>query len=503
MKKLTTEEFINRAKSIHGDKYDYSKVAYKNNATKVCVICPNHGEFWVTPGSHLNGTGCASCAGLKRFTTEEFIERAKKVHGNRYDYSKTKYVNKRTNVIITCPIHGDFSQNPHNHINQKQGCPKCGKKFASEWRKNDYTHFLMESKERFGDIYDFPKIADEYENSHSKITIRCKQCGNEFQKIACDHLTSPHGGCLKCYANKSTGEEELGTFIVGLMGTENVLFRTRTVLPNMELDIYIPSLKIALEYNGLYWHSEDKKDKNYHLEKTEACESRGIRLIQIFEDEYLNHKDIVLSKLKHLLGKDSQTKIMARKCAVNKIDKKTAENFLNKNHIQGFANSSIYLGAFFKTELIAVMTFVKRTISRKCEKYNEWELNRFASKNGVISQGIGGKMFSFFVKEYSPKSVKSFADRRWTSSINENLYTKIGFRKEKILSPDYRYVVTKRKKIKRLHKFGFRKHILSRKFDLNPELTEAQMAKSLNLLKIYDCGLIKYVWEEKQKTAAN
>ena len=127
MKYLTTEQFIEKAKQIHGNKYDYSKVEYVNNHTKVCIICPEHGEFWQTPNSHLNGNGCSSCKGLKKLTTKEFIERAKQVHGNKYDYSKTIYVNKRTKVCIICPIHGEFYQTPHNHVYQKQGCPECGK----------------------------------------------------------------------------------------------------------------------------------------------------------------------------------------------------------------------------------------------------------------------------------------------------------------------------------------------------------------------------------------
>ena len=111
----TTEEFIKEAREIHGDKYDYSKVEYKGYSVKVCIICPEHGEFWQVPNSHLKGCGCPSCSKVKRLTTEEFIKRSKEIHGNRYDYSKTRYINKRTKVTITCPIHGDFEQNPKKH----------------------------------------------------------------------------------------------------------------------------------------------------------------------------------------------------------------------------------------------------------------------------------------------------------------------------------------------------------------------------------------------------
>ena len=343
MEKYTKEKFIEKAKEVHGNKYDYSKVNYVNSSTKVCIICPEHGEFWQTPNSHLNGSGCPECSGLKKWDTEKFIKKAREVHGNRYDYSEAVYVNKRTPVTIICPIHGKFVQNPHNHVSQKQGCPLCGKKYAIEWRKNDYRSFVDESIKRFGNIYEFPNIENEYENSHSKIHIKCKKCGSIFEKIACDHITSPHGGCLKCYANKSTGEEEIGEFISRLVGKENVVFRSRAVLPNTELDIYIPCKKISIEYNGIYWHSSAMKHKNYHLFKTEACESRGIKLIQIFEDEYVNHKDIVLSKLKHILHKSEGERIWARKCTIEEISMAEAKSFLDNNHIQGFACLEKYL----------------------------------------------------------------------------------------------------------------------------------------------------------------
>ena len=118
------EKFIEKAKQVHGDKYDYSKIEYKNNKTKVCIICPEHGEFWQKPNSHLNGRGCPLCGKTQKLTTEKFIEKAKQIHGNEYDYSKVEYVNCDTKVCIICPEHGEFWQTPHNHLNM-QGCPQC------------------------------------------------------------------------------------------------------------------------------------------------------------------------------------------------------------------------------------------------------------------------------------------------------------------------------------------------------------------------------------------
>lgn len=124
-KKLTTEEFIEKARKVHGNKYNYSQVEYINTKTKVCIICPTHGEFWQTPNKHLNGYGCKKCSGYFVDSINSFIEKAKEVHGDKYDYSKSIYVNARIKVCIVCPIHGEFWQEPYVHVGQKCGCPKC------------------------------------------------------------------------------------------------------------------------------------------------------------------------------------------------------------------------------------------------------------------------------------------------------------------------------------------------------------------------------------------
>lgn len=120
-----TIQFIKKAKQVHSDKYDYSKVEYVNANTKVCIICPKHGEFWQIPRRHIQGSNCNKCTHHYTRTTTEFIQEAKKVHGDKYDYSKTEYVDTNTKVCILCPIHGEFWQLPPNHLKGK-GCRKCG-----------------------------------------------------------------------------------------------------------------------------------------------------------------------------------------------------------------------------------------------------------------------------------------------------------------------------------------------------------------------------------------
>jgi very-short-patch-repair endonuclease len=155
--KKTTEEFINEAIKIHGEKYDYSKVDYARKDKKVCIICPEHGEFWQTPHSHLSGSKCPICAnktnGLsKRLTLEEFVKKAREVHGDKYDYSQVDYKTTDTKVKIICPEHGEFLQSPHNHIGQKQGCPKCSKSHMEK----EISQLLTENNIRFEEQKKFP-----------------------------------------------------------------------------------------------------------------------------------------------------------------------------------------------------------------------------------------------------------------------------------------------------------------------------------------------------------
>ena len=156
--KLSTDEWIERAKKVHGNKYDYSKVEYKNNYTKVCIVCPIHGEFWMLPYAHVSlGEGCIKCTNSVKLTTDDFIEKAKKVHGDKYDYSKVEYINSHTKVCIICSKHGEFWQKPSSHL-EGCGCKKCsveGNKIKQALTKED---FIEKAKKAHGDKYDYSKV---------------------------------------------------------------------------------------------------------------------------------------------------------------------------------------------------------------------------------------------------------------------------------------------------------------------------------------------------------
>lgn len=151
-RRLTLEEFIEKAREIHGNKYDYTKVVYINNHTDIIIICPKHGEFIQTPSNHLLGKGCSLCANekiseLNKSNTKEFIEKANEVQGISYDYSKVEYIDAKTKVIIICPKHGEFLQEPSNHLSG-QGCPKCNKNKGEESVRKFLTEKGIEFEEQ-------------------------------------------------------------------------------------------------------------------------------------------------------------------------------------------------------------------------------------------------------------------------------------------------------------------------------------------------------------------
>ena len=187
-----TDKFIQKAKLIHGDKYDYSKVEYVNAKSKVIIICKEHGDFLQTPDSHRN-SGCSKCAGRYIPNTLEFIEKAKLIHDDKYDYSKVDYKNNNTKIIIICKIHGEFLQTPHHHTNRKDGCKKCSGKY-----KPTNEEFIEKSKNIHNDYYDYSKV--EYINCKINVIIICKKHG-EFLQTPDTHIQG--GGCNICGIERS------------------------------------------------------------------------------------------------------------------------------------------------------------------------------------------------------------------------------------------------------------------------------------------------------------
>ena len=286
--------------------------------------------------------------------------------------------------------------------------------------------------------------------------------------------------CTKCcplYSAQSSGENEISNWIksLGLI----VETKNRKILNNSELDIYLPDFNIAIEFNGLYWHSELFKDKNYHLNKTTECKSLGIKLIHVFEDDWNLRKEIVKSIILNALNK-SNIRIFARKCEIREIETKQCRDFLNKNHIQGYSNSKYKLGLFYQNELVSVMTFGLRKTNRK----KEFELIRFCNKIEHNIIGSASKLFKFFIKNYEYKNIVSYAD---ISIFSGDLYEKLGFKFIHLSSPNFYWVLNGEKH----HRFKFNKRkLIKMGFDKNE--TGLSIMKKLGAYRIFSCGQLRY-----------
>ena len=296
--------------------------------------------------------------------------------------------------------------------------------------------------------------------------------------------------CWNCYPNKGLSVAEKDIFNLVYNYCNDVKETVRNIIPNKELDIYIPSKKLAIEYNGLYWHNNTmlRGDTKYHLNKTELCENKGIQLIHIFEDEYDYKKDIVLSRIKNLIGVYDNI-VYARKCIIKEIDSKIKNNFLYNNHIQGSCNSKYNYGLYYDNELISIMTFGNLRIALGSKsKENTYELLRFCNKLGYHIPGAASKLFKYFIKIINPNKIISYADRRWSKG---NLYYKLGFNLIRKTDPNYWYIING----KREHRFGWRKNILKdklEKFDENK--TEYQNMLDNGYDCVYDCGNYLFEW---------
>jgi hypothetical protein len=357
-------------------------------------------------------------------------------------------------------------------------------------RKSNFYDFLTNSN-RLLDKYEVLFTKEEYIKTgyYTEYPFKCKSCNTKFFDCLEDGDIPK---CIKCYKNTSVFQTEIYEYVKSILSENTILYKNnRTIIHPLEIDIYIPDYKLAIECNGLYWHGElnGNKDKKYHLNKTINCEKLGVQLIHIFEDEWIFKKEIVKSRLRNHLKKDS-IKIFARKCNIKKIQSDECTIFLNTYHIQGADKSTFKYGLFYNNELISVMTFGNQRISNGCKnEQNTYEMYRFCSKFDITVIGGASRLLKAFISDLNPLKIISYADRRWSTG---DLYNKLGFIKKSDGVPNYWYF-GKGNSYKRHHRFQFAKHTLENKLPkFDKSLSEYQNMKNNGYDRIWDCGSIKY-----------
>ena len=276
------------------------------------------------------------------------------------------------------------------------------------------------------------------------------------------------------YKNYSKGEKELVEFIKTIYNGE-IYLNNREILQDHELDIVLEDLKICIEYNGLYFHSDNFKPKKYHINKFLKCEEKGYRLIQIWEDEWYNEKNKIHSYLKHVLNK-SDNKIYARKCDIKWISDLEYKYFCEKNHLQNYAKAKHRIGLIHNNEIVSVMSFSKPRVNSK--EFVEYEMVRFCNKLNHNVVGSASKLFNFFVKNIKPTSILTYSD---LDKFNSKLYESLGFTFKKITEPSYFYFDG----LERINRFKLRNSNVE-KYGINMEKYH----------KVYTCGNKKWVWSK-------
>ena len=305
-KRIGTEEFVNRAKAIHGDKYDYSKVAYRSTHDKVCIVCPKHGEFMQRPYEHLKGSGCYACANNKKGITrksnrDEFITKAQEVHGTFYDYSRTDYVNSKRKVCIICPKHGEFWQSPNAHLHG-YGCMACGREKTLEAQRSNTEEFIEKARAIHGDKYDYSKVV--YVRNDKKVCIICPKHG-EFRQSPLSHLEG--NGCHKCKQTK--GETKIELYLKRnqiqyemehIFSCKGYPYKRRL----FKVDFWLESRNMIIEFNGIQHYEANNfmgGEKKYlqrvrrDADLRDFCGRNKYRLIEIPYTDY-NKIDYILDR---------------------------------------------------------------------------------------------------------------------------------------------------------------------------------------------------------------
>jgi very-short-patch-repair endonuclease/predicted transcriptional regulator len=326
------------------------------------------------------------------------------------------------------------------------------------------------------------------ENDVIEWVVQCNACNNVFTQYHAAYFT-----CWICNVrNRSMKEQEL-IDVFNSLGVQFIANDRKILKNNRELDFYFPKHNLAIEFDGIYWHSElQGKDRTYHLQKTLECEAKGIQLLHIFEDEWEHHREIVIGKIKSLLKKDDRISVYARMTELREISSKESRDFLDTHHLQGADTAKYRVGLFYNNILVSVMTFSKPNASKgniRNVSSGTYELSRYCTHAKYRCIGGASKLLKYFIKTYQPTSIVSYADRRY-STVTRNVYETLGFTLSHESSPNYWYFSGKTG-LKRYHRFNFTKK-KTIQLGGNPSKTEWENMIELGYNRIWDCGHLKY-----------
>jgi hypothetical protein len=316
--------------------------------------------------------------------------------------------------------------------------------------------------------------------------VKCLECGNEFQLCPVNNPIK----CLNCNNNfRSTYEDEIYDFIKSINEEIKIERNVRNLLDdnNLEIDIYLPEYKLGIEFNGSYWHSSVFKYPKYHQDKVLKAKQNGIRLIHIFEHEYIKNKEKILGLLMSLVNK-SQNKVYGRQCNVKEINVEQYRDFLNMYHMQGYQHSNIMLGLYYNKELISVLGLGKPRFN----KNYQYELIRYCVNYDYYVVGGFDKLIKYFIDNYQPESIISYVDLKYFDGSNYDNSKFFEFKE--VTNPSYVYVSTKTFDV--IKRLDAQKHKLPEILEkFNPKLSEYDNMILNGYYRIYDCGNLVYTYK--------
>jgi hypothetical protein len=469
-----------------------------------CVICNTEFEIYKNRKKTTCSAKCLQLLNNTDIVKKKRVDSYKKTIKDKYGVDWYSQTDMFKNKLHHHHISGVFDYNSITDKVKKTKLLKYGSETYNNSDKAKKTSIEKYGVENYSQTIEFKKIhynrvisrlpntlsiVGDF-NSYTgveigKYSFNCNECGNDFTTTLDNGNIPVCKVCNPSNWNSSKFEVEVLDYIRSIYtGTITVSDRIR--IKPKELDILLDDINIAIECNGNYWHSEltGNKDKKYHLYKTNECNAIGLKLIHIFEDEWVYKQDIVKNRLKNILGMCSD-RIYARNCTVREISTQLKGEFLEKTHLQGNDKSSIKLGIFYKSELVGVMTFSKRKIFGN----TDWELVRFSTLYNIV--GGASKLFKYFVRNYNPNRVITYSDIRWGDG---NVYLKMGFHNIGQTSPGYYYLTG----LQRVNRIKYQKHKLKhilKEFD--PELSEWYNMQLNGYDRIWDCGHYKYEWNSQ------
>lgn len=453
----------------------------------------NHGVEWAQQCKEISDK--SKLTWIKNPNKIEIIKSRSESNRNKSPEQKKEILSNRKETINK---NWGSSDNLYKHISNK-----IKEKSIENWgvehhlshpdiiekRVNKYKETITNKiKSKLPDNIIYVDRLSNLNNSDVIIKLNCLVCDSTFdinRQYLVNRETINTEICLKCnprLSGISGMEKELFDFISKSYNGK-IVTSDKSILDGREVDIFLPELNIAFEFNGLYWHSELYKDNNYHQKKTKDCLNKGVKLIHIWEDDWLYKNDIIKSIILNKLNLSNR--IYARRCIVREVDNLNARVFLKENHIQGFVGSKIKIGLYYNGELVSLMTFgsLRKSLGQKSDD-DVYELLRFSNKKGFSVTGGADKLFKHFLKSNNVKSVVSYSD---SSRGVGNLYDKLGFQFIHETIPNYYYVINNMRK----HRFNFRKDKLIRE-GFDPSKTEVQIMNERGFYRVFDCGSKKW-----------